>query len=350
MDNAPLSTPPLGGQLEGGMDGQEHPFAATPRPSSTVVLLACGCALGLLACGPSHREVWFTPDLASRDMTDLFTHPELWSVARSLTSVFEFYEQQVLAVDSKDCPECGPNVLPNFVAAGAFEALRSWGVSVAVEVPVLKDWSCTGAASTFLAGEALDDLNRVGGDVRSIAMDEPYLGGRRCGLPTADAVARTAIFVQAIRAHYPAVQVGDIEPYPTLEPAALARWLVSLRLAGIPPAFFHVDVDRVEVRRLGLEVGRDLRPVQALCEAQGIPFGIIVWGEDGSSDEAYYHDARGWFDQMTQTFGTPDHTIFQSWAVSSNGHQETPSNLPESDPGHFTHTRLIRDSLSLSGP
>jgi hypothetical protein len=305
--------------------------------------------LSLVACTRPPREVWFAPDLGSGDMVELFTEPELWSDARRSTRVFKFYEEQLLASVPSDCPACGQNILPRFVAAGAFRLLQSWGMRAAVEAPVLKTWSCTGDGAAALAMKAIDRVLAAGGSVSTLAMDEPFVGGRACGLPAADAIARTALFAGTLRNYAPGLEIGDIEAYPTLEPVALARWIVGLRLSGVRLSFLHLDVDRTEARRLGLSLETQLRPVQFLCRAFGISFGIIVWGQDTTSDAAYYADARGWHEEMTQIFGTPDHTIFQSWAQSEEGERVVPRNLPESDPTRFTHTRLIRESLLDSG-
>jgi hypothetical protein len=86
-----------------------------------------------------------------------------------------------------------------------------------------------------------------------------------------------------------------------------------------------------------------------LCEGQGIPFGVIVWGDASESDRAYYDSAREWTTTVEGAIGQPAHTIFQSWAISAEGTFTVPRNLPESEP--YTHTRLINDGLSLlSGP
>jgi hypothetical protein len=308
-------------------------------------------ALGLLlftlaACSPHPTpQVWFAPDLGSSDTPDLFVRPDLWSDSRRAIRVFKFYEAEILASTPVDCPKCGPNLWPRLVDVQALPSLKTWGIQVAVEMPVLKAWSCDGEATRALALRALDRVSSSGGHISTVAMDEPFLGGRTCGLPTAETAARTASFIHAVEDRGKDVQVGDIEAFPSLEPAALARWLLTLRLLGVRLSFLHLDIDRVEVRRLGLRLGEQLRPVQVLCEALGIDFGVIVWGQDSSSDTAYFDDARRWYGEMGAIFGVPDHTIFQSWSESSDGRRDVPSNLPESDPSRFTHTRLIRETV-----
>jgi len=40
---------------------------------------------------PREDQVWFTPNIASVDMLDLFSNPEQWTSARSQIDVFKFY-------------------------------------------------------------------------------------------------------------------------------------------------------------------------------------------------------------------------------------------------------------------
>jgi hypothetical protein len=55
-----------------------------------------------------------------------------------------------------------------------------------------------------------------------------------------------------------------------------------------------------------------------------------------------------WVETVKTAIGRPDDVIFQSWqGPAPSGHHEVPTNLPESDPGIFSHTRLILDSLAL---
>lgn len=51
--------------------------------------LVCALVAPLAACAPE-KEVWFTPNIGSPDMLDLFTRPEQWSRARSQVRVFKF--------------------------------------------------------------------------------------------------------------------------------------------------------------------------------------------------------------------------------------------------------------------
>ena len=64
--------------------------------TSIIVLLLIAMA-GLVAHSQAtdSSKVWYTPNIASVDMLDLFNQPEQWDSARSKVDVFKFYLVQV---------------------------------------------------------------------------------------------------------------------------------------------------------------------------------------------------------------------------------------------------------------
>src|SRR3954465_14081948 len=106
------------------------------RRRSPFLLLTVLAVVSLLAtCGvsPTGRHVWLAPNLGSADFVDMFERPQLWRAARQSTDVFKFYEQQILADTSADCPECGRNLSPELSRAQAFPRLNGWGIAIAIE-------------------------------------------------------------------------------------------------------------------------------------------------------------------------------------------------------------------------
>jgi hypothetical protein len=310
--------------------------------------LVCALVAPLLACGPE-KEVWFAPNIGSPDMLDLFTRPEEWPRARAQVRVFKFYEQQLLAPADVGCEACGPNVLPGLEGVGAFARLSGWGISVAVEAGAVKEWGCTADATAPLALRAVTSVESRGARVDSLAMDEPILGGEACSVSLPETADRTAEFVRRLRSARPALRVGDIEPYPHLLAPALVAWLQALQARGVRPAFFHLDVDRREAARLGTDVAGDLAMLQKVCASLGIRFGVIVWGQDGTSDRAYFEDVLAWVRTVSEAIGRPEDMVFQSWIEGEGGREDIPVNLPENDPAVYSHTRLLDDSLALLG-
>jgi hypothetical protein len=313
--------------------------------SGHAVLAAVVASMVAVACGSRPRQVWFAPDLGSDDLLDLFTRPEAWSQARASTDVFKFYVQQVVSERRSQCPECGPNVLLNLLGVAAFRRLDRWRVAIAIEAGALKEFDCEGTATAEAARIAIGNVRGGGGTVRYLSMDNPMTAMQTCALDLGEAAARTARFAKRLRSVYPALAVGESEPYPLFGVDAIRQWLAALNANGYVPAFLHLDVDRRHAAALRADVPMDLRSLRAACEGQGIPFGVILWGDTWESDQAYYDSVRAWASTVEGALGQPTHTIFQSWAVRADGTFTVPRNLPESEP--YTHTRLINDGLRL---
>jgi hypothetical protein len=301
-----------------------------------LALFLCSCARG--------PQVWYTPNIGSADMVDLFEHPEQWPRARSHTHFFGFYARQLLPAGS--CSSCGRNSLDNFRRVDAFTRLAEWGIDAYVEAPAIKAEDCDGSLSTQVTLKALRSAHESGGVIRYVAMDEPLLGGDRCALPIAETVSRTSVYISRIVGEG-GTSVGDIEPYPIIPASRILDWVAALQKAGTTPAFLHLDVDHAYASRLHLDVPADLRSLKAGLKAAQIPFGVILWGGDGTSDAAYSADVKNWAQQVLSALNeAPDHITFQSWVVSPDGAQRVPMNLPESDPAVYSHTRLINETTA----
>lgn len=306
---------------------------------------ALAAVLAQGGCGKRPRQVWFAPNLASPDMVGLFTQPQAWSTARRSIDAFKFYEQQLISKLPADCPSCGPNILPAFEQVQAFGQLGDWGVAIAVEVGVIKGHTCSPEANAALAVEAIRNVQLRGGVVRYLAMDEPLLGAEECELGLDQAAKNVVTFAQRVHDAYPAVGVGDVEPYPRFGVATHTAWMAALRHEGFEPAFVHLDVDRAHAALIGADVPADVRNLQQLVEVQQIPFGVVFWGADGTDEAAYAADVLAWVETVRQAIGEPTHSIFQSWSRSADGRFVVPRNLPETDPATTTHTRLLNDGL-----
>jgi hypothetical protein len=317
-----------------------------------VLVFLLSAPLGSCTSPMNGPEVWFAPNLGSPDMIDLFTQPLQWHAARRATSVFKFYERALLADTPAACPECGRNILPELVRVDAFNRLNSWGISIGIEVGALKSWGCAASATLPPTLDAMQRVEAHQAVVSVLAMDEPILGGQACGLTLDESAVHAARFALQARAGRPHVRVGDIEAYPIASVPTLIAWLAALRANGFTPAFFHLDVDRTHVARIGADVAGDLRTLRSAVETEGIPFGVIFASEVGTSDAAYTADVRSWVETVRGAMGQPTHSIFQSWAVSPDGGLRVPANLPEADASLETHTRLVNDGLAdfRSGP
>jgi len=169
---------------------------------------------------------------------ELFLHPDDWRDARAMTGAL-LYADHNLSHFSDDELRVW------------FATMRGWGIRLELEVGAVKPWGHT-AEATFKAEQPLwDRVFRLGGDLGSVALDEP-LDATRSALHQPDeyGVEQTARFVELARQRYPGIRIGDIEPYPSIPLADQVAWVRKLgqRLrehGGAPLDFYRLDVDWV---------------------------------------------------------------------------------------------------------
>jgi hypothetical protein len=164
-----------------------------------------------------------------------------------------------------------------------------------------------------------------------------------CGGPALEPTAdRVNTYIKGVKGSVPDALIGLIEAYPFSSEAQIETMLDLLRARGALPAFLHVDVDLNAVRG-GIDLAADMKRLKDACASQKVPFGVIIWGNNGDVDALYALDAGRLLNRITEAFPTPadapDHLIVQSWAVSRSGLSITPANLPED--ADFTHTNLL---------
>ena len=295
-------------------------------------------------------RLWFSPSPGSIDYLRLFDHPEEWTMARELMSVFKIYQQhtQTPAADL-----VGPNTYDALRRVDAFRLLGQWKKKLAIEAGSVKEFYCTPDASGMDESIAntlasIRAVQSAGGTVSYISMDDPFAAGQAavCGGPALEPTAdRIGVYVRGVQGVYPNVRVGLSEAFPLTSEAGLERALDLLIARGVTPAFLHADVDSRALTKFGADFTRDMRALRQACRSRGVSFGIIIWGYNGDADALYAGDAAYLAREIATAFPAwsdmPDNFIVQSWAVSSTGLVITPSNLPETQP--FTHTALVRD-------
>ena len=301
-------------------------------------------------------QIWFAPlppmpiregrpYIGSTDFASLFASEAAWQRVAGRTHIFKLYGEWLggTATDAE---------LRRVVAA-----LKARGIAIAIEVGPLIATTCGEGIEGFAGGapEALRLVRRVvaaGGTVSYLAMDEPfffgslYTGPNACSWSTAKVAAEVARFVRGVKAAYPSIVVGDIEPL--AGPATAAKyeaWMAAVRSAlGVPLPFFHLDLDWGR----GDWAAGSLR-LQAYARGHGVRFGIIYNSSFGSSDAEWLAAAQGHvLTHELDGAGPPDDAIFQSWT----DHPDRV--LPESGPNTFTHLIAdyirIRTTISIEPP
>ena len=143
--------------------------------------------------------------------------------------------------------------------------------------------------------------------------------------------------MSAVTRAHPDVRIGMIEAYPSFDVEDFVRMLALMRERGVPPAFLHIDahLPALDPRRHNL--ARDMARLSVIAGEAGVPFGVIVWGENGDDAEAFAAEAMTLATAFGEGFAlwrrVPDHVVIQSWAQSATRVERViPPNLPESDP------------------
>jgi hypothetical protein len=340
-------------------------------------------------------KVWFTPNIASVDMLDLFKKPEQWASARSKIDVFKFYTVQV-GTGGWGCVghpayNCGDNHLENLVNVQAFSKLGQWEIDIAVEsffagpVKSYDPVECSTAEYVYnltLSGSinVIQSIEANGGVVRYLAMDEPirrwyplyyyiYTGQtdpRPCLVDSlGDLADHVAAYILQMQEWYPSIPIGQIGLYPEVGIDQYKEWIIALEARGVSLPFLHIDVHGARVDQyisfgMDIDIAADLTELKSFLEARGIAFGIIFsdiywtsqyWEPDEYDDQFYYERTMNWVNFVHEADLKPGHSIFQSWIfpvyTTGFGPNEIPINLPEDDLLIYSHTRLINDGCDI---
>jgi hypothetical protein len=295
---------------------------AYPAPDLTAHPLVWFAPLPPMTTGPGR------PFIGSQDFMDLFIPDAAWGESASHIQVFKLYGEWV-AYNASD------GQLKQVV-----DDLRRRGMALAVEAGALDAPSDCGQNVEGFAGLAegnliADRIQQAGGRIDVIALDEPYFfahaydGPNACHWPAEQIARGVDAYIQAMRARFPQVIVGDTEPFAgTTTPEEYRDWLTTFRsLAGYDLAFLHMDMDwsRSDWSQEALRMegyGRDL----------GIPIGMIYIGNGADPDDATYAAVTGEriLRHQFEDGGQPDQILFQSWV----DHPDFV--LPETDPTTFT--------------
>ncbi len=263
----------------------------------------------------------------SDDYMDLFQPDAPWDRTASYLQVYKLYGGWA-ARDSTTSQ-----------LSQAITAIRQRGLALAVELGPLNPGSdeCGLYIEGFAGEEGVATVKRIqatGGNLNLIAFDEPYFyghiydGEKACRWPAEKIAQDVNTFITHVRAIYPDLIIGDIEPLTGAGNAdAYKAWLDTFRAVnGYDLAFLHLDIDwsntrwPEEVKKLG-DYGNQIN----------VPTGVIFTGNyQDQTDEAWLSIAGERIKRYEATGGQLDHIIFQSW------NDKPDRALPESDPYTFT--------------
>jgi hypothetical protein len=291
-------------------------------------------------------QVWFGPNLNSPDELSLFQKPQEWTKARSEVSVMLLIYAQLINHPA----DFTINGWKSLRLANLVQDLNAWNMALAFEMGVIKPQYLSNASAAVRNTQtAIANVAAAGGRVQYVAMDEPYFGGIKYTRWTVSAIEnRIASYMRSIASSDPAVQVGDVEPYPKLGAANIMSYVDALIARGAKPAFFHLDIDYNYLRvypNFQARLNTDLPTLRNYFAAKSIPFGVIFQGADVPvrSDQDYATYTMRNLGAVVKAMGVPQEAIFQSYIVDQHGHKDLPINLPETQP--YTHTWLIDQAV-----
>lgn len=323
------------------VSGCNYPSSATePVAASTPTILPPTVTPVPKPLDLAHRPLyWFTPlppqpggpYNGSDDFMDLFQPGSEWDTASSYIQIFKLYGGWA-ARDSTDDQ-----------LRTAMAAIRQRGLALGVELGPLNPTDECGLFIEGFAGEegvgTVRRIKAMGGELNFIAFDEPYFyghfydGEQACNWSAEKIAQDVDAFIRQVRAVFPDVIIGDIEPVTgPADARAYNDWLDTFRsVNGYDLAFLHLDIDWSDTRWPDKVKG-----VEEHGKAIGVPIGIIYNGNfQDETDEAWFSITGERIKRYEIEYaGDLDHIVFQSW------HDKPDRALPESDP--FTFTGFIR--------
>lgn len=322
-------------------------IANIKQSTSTAASIGAASFLGLLlflaasapASEPPTNTVWLMPPANEngRAFRELFEHPDQWKETRALIDVLGYTDLNLKKQFTDEELEKW------------FAQMKGWGLKLGMEVGSLKPWGQTGEKTFKLEQPSWERVQRLGGEIYAIAMDEPLCCARKdLHQPDEYAVEETAKYIQLVRQHYPKALIGDIEPYPFLSLEELATWIGALQkslarkqVRGLD--FFRLDVDWVNFVARNKGSWPEVKKIEQFCRSRQIRFSLIYWaaGYPALQRQGLADDSTWYVSVMQQGYdyvlagGAPDEYVIESWVGA-------PSRcVPETGDGTFT--RSARD-------
>lgn len=311
-------------------------------------------------------RVWLVP-VPAGDLLRLAKEPALWEKARARVDVLSFYVLSAYDHPGFECGlPCGPNTYPalrDAVPGGMFKWVYDQGIQISIDVAAVKDFACTPEKMRDMAAQAtvaIRNVEATGARVSFLDLDEPFSSGTNpvntpgfggCALTVADTAQLLKLYIDEVHRQSPQVQVGLIEPYPHMSADMIMNAVLELERLGIRLPFLHIDMQLQQAVGERSDTVKDLKRIREFCRARSIPFGVIIFGSDGRTNEGYSRDAWATMRTIVGAVGVTDETIFQSWAESEPGNLNCrkfiPETVPDSNP--VTHTGQLLRMLEYMG-
>ena len=131
-------------------------------PGANAQLAAPASALPLYVIGPPNSQK-INEGLCFRE---LFEHPDEWKQTRAITNALLYADWPFREFSDADLTTW-------------FGQMRDWNMKLELEVGGIKPWGVTGEGTFTKEKKNWDRILRLGGNINSIAMDEPLSCVRR---------------------------------------------------------------------------------------------------------------------------------------------------------------------------
>ena len=279
--------------------------------------------------GASPRpELWFCPSPGTPDWKSL-ANPATFAMLANDCDALQLYQDQLLdapmpplGLPRSALPPHGWNTWRAFRDWGILRMAASHGLPLSVESPGLKEWSADPLVYASRITESARVARALGCGIHAVSFDEPWNAGfniRQPAWPFEQIVAHLTEVRRLVHDDEPGIEIGFIEPYPTIGVDTLCA-----SIEAFAPAFFHVDIDYLASKRaapletLQAAVGR----VAACCRARNVRFGIIIWGYEEDTAETFVRSAETLLAAIQHAvirgdLSWPDRLIVQSWSAAA---------------------------------
>lgn len=305
---------------------------------------------------PPDRFAILAPASASADLATMFepgAHAQ-WSQARSRLRAFQFYQQNLRS----SCPTCANNNVSRLLDAvpgGAFRFLSEQSIQIGIEAGAVKEHTCDGRELGRVLIEDVAPVYRSGSHVTFVAMDEPFMAALpargespfgRCNLSIDQTVVQVDAFMDTVRAAYPDIRIGLIEPYPYFRVDELMTFIRALEdNERVDLEFFRLDYDVRHRYNVDTNTRTDLLRLRDFLNERGIKFELIVTGYDGRTDAAAVASAMALAYEVSGVVGRPYAVVFQDWSADKLRLTTSAVNLPEQQVGSLTW--LLNNALGV---
>jgi len=287
-------------------------------------------------------EVWMMPPAhdGGKALRELFERPDEWKQTRALVNVLGYTDLNFKKQFTDD------------ELNAWFAKMADWRLKLGLEVGAIKPWGLTGEKTFTIERPMWERIERLGGKIHAIAMDEPLLCCRKHINKSDDyAVAETAAYIALVRKHFPNVLVGDIETYPSIPLEDHFKWiealngkLAELKVRGLD--FYRLDVNWAEFIAFDRGNWQEVRELERHCRQRKIAFSLIYWPSllPAMKRKGLADDSTWYVGIMQQGYdyalvdGAPDQYVIESWV------QAPDRCVPET--GEFTFTRSVRDFVN----